>query len=233
MLSRFVSHIQRKELFKKDGHFLVAVSGGIDSIVLCDLLLKTGYKFSVAHCNFKLRGNDSDVDEQFVKDYCSKNTIAFYRRSFDTSAYAEEKKLSIQMAARELRYSFFNELMNEHSFTYLLTAHHLNDTIETFMINLVRGSGIAGLKGISEKRGNIVRPLLAFTKEEILNYAKENSIDFRTDKSNLEDTYLRNDIRLNIIPKLKELNPSFEKTISKELGLSEIVIKKSFERLDM
>ncbi len=219
MQKAFVAHIERKDLFKKDDRLLVAVSGGVDSMVLCDLLLKAGYKFSVAHCNFKLRDHDSDTDEQFVKNYCAKNKLEFYVRSFNTANYAEEKKLSIQMAARALRYSFFNELMIKHSFTYLLTAHHLSDNVETFLINLVRGSGISGLKGISEKRGNIVRPLLPFSKEEILNYAKENSVEFRTDKSNLEDAYLRNDLRLNIIPKLKDLNPSFERTISKELGL--------------
>lgn len=219
MLKSFVSKITSKDLFKKDEHLLLASSGGIDSMVLCDLLLKAGYKFSVAHCNFKLRGVDSDGDEQFVKDYCSKNKLTLYTRSFDTLTYADEKKLSTQMAARELRYAFFNELMKEHSFNHLLTAHHLSDNVETFLINLIRGSGIAGLKGISEKSGSIIRPLLQFTKEEILTYSEENTIPYRTDKSNLEDTYLRNDLRLNIIPKLKEINPSFEKTISKELGL--------------
>ncbi len=219
MLKAFVSYIERKNLFKKEDPLLVALSRGVDSMVMCDLLLKAGYKFSVAHCNFKLRGNESDSDEQFVEDYCSKNKLTLFKRSFDTSTYSEEKKLSIQMSARELRYAFFNELLTEHSFAYLLTAHHLSDNIETFFINLVRGSGIAGLKGISEKREKIVRPLLTFTKEEILAYAKENSISYRTDKSNLEDTYLRNNLRLNIIPKLKELNPSFERTISKELAL--------------
>jgi tRNA(Ile)-lysidine synthase len=219
VLSQFTSHIQKKALFKMEDKLLVAVSGGIDSMILCDLLLKAGYKFSVAHCNFKLRGLESDGDEQFVKDYCSKNKLALYTRSFDTLTYAAEKKLSTQMAARELRYAFFNELMKEHSFNYLLTAHHLSDNVETFLINLIRGSGIAGLKGISEKSGSIIRPLLQFTKEEILTYSEENTITYRTDKSNLEDTYLRNDLRLNIIPKLKEINPSFERTISKELGL--------------
>ena len=219
MLKAFASHIIKNALFNTKDTLLVAVSGGIDSMVLCELLLKSGYTFSVAHCNFKLRGNESDGDEQFVKDYCAKNKLTLYTRSFDTSAFADDKKISIQMAARELRYAFFNELMNEHAIAYLLTAHHLSDNVETFLINLIRGSGIAGLKGISEKKGKIVRPMLAFTKAEILDYATENSIAFRTDKSNLEDTYLRNDLRLNIIPKLKEINPSFERTISKELGL--------------
>ncbi len=233
MLKAFVSHIERKDLFMKDGHFLVAVSGGVDSIVLCDLLKKSEYKFSVAHCNFKLRGNDSDADEQFVKEYCEKNNLKFFSRSFNTQKYSEEKKVSIQMAARELRYAFFEELMKEYSFTFLFTAHHLSDNVETFLINLVRGSGISGLKGISEKKEKTVRPLLPFTKEEILNYARENSLDYRTDQSNYEDSYLRNDLRLNIISRLKAMNPSFEKTVSKELELFnqyEKIIVSHFEK---
>lgn len=221
MLKAFVSNIERKDLFTKNGHFLVAVSGGIDSMVLCHLLLKSEYKFSVAHCNFKLRGNDSDEDEQFVNDFCLKNNIGFYTRSFDTLNYSEEKKISIQMAARELRYAFFNELMKEHSFTYLFTAHHLSDNVETFLINMIRGTGISGMKGISEKKDKIVRPLLSFTKEELNTYAKENSITYRNDKSNLEDHYVRNDIRLNIVPRFKAINPNFERTLEKEIGLLE------------
>jgi tRNA(Ile)-lysidine synthase len=219
MLKQFVAHIERKNLFMKDGHFLVAVSGGVDSMVLCDLLLKTNYKFSVAHCNFKLRGDDSDNDEKFVQDFCDRNKLNFYSRSFDTLGYSEKNKISIQMAARELRYSFFQELMSDYSFTYLFTAHHLSDNAETFLINLVRGSGISGLKGISEKRDKLIRPLLPFTKEEVLTYAKENSIAYRTDQSNFEDHYVRNDIRLSIIPRLKAINPDFERTLEKEIGL--------------
>lgn len=219
MFKGFVSYIKNKELLIKSGHYLVAVSGGVDSMVLCDLLKKTDHKFSVAHCNFKLRGTDSDNDESFVKEYCHNNGIKFYTRSFDTDQYAEQKKISIQMAARELRYTFFNELVKEHSFTAILTAHHMSDNVETFLINLIRGSGISGLKGITEKQDGLIRPLLHFTKDDIERYAKEHDIKFRTDQSNFEDHYLRNNIRLNIISRLKELNPSLEQTISKELAL--------------
>jgi len=233
MLKAFVSHIQNKNLFTKDGHFLVAVSGGVDSMVLCDLLLKANYNFSVAHCNFKLRDSDSEADEAFVSHYCKKNNLQFFTRSFDTKTHAEQKKVSIQMAARNLRYAFFNELMQANSFTCLLTAHHLSDNVETFLINIIRGSGIAGLKGIAQKSENVVRPLLIFTKDEILLYAKENSIDHRTDQSNFEDHYLRNDLRLNVIPKLKAINPALEKTIAKELNLLQqykTVISSHFEK---
>lgn len=221
MLRSFVWNIENKGLFAKHDQLLVAVSGGVDSMVLCDLLLKNQYHFSVAHCNFKLRDEDSDKDEAFVKEFCQTNHIPFYAQTFDTESYSKSRSLSIQMAARELRYNFFNELMKTHTFEYLLTAHHLNDNIETFFINLIRGTGINGLKGIESKNANLVRPLLEFSKEEILTYATNQHIAFREDRSNSEDKYLRNFIRLNIFPKFKELNPSFEDTIKKELELFE------------
>lgn len=217
MLRAFEANITEKSFFNKGQKLLVAVSGGIDSMVLCYLLLQTGHNFSVAHCNFKLRGIESDDDEKFVKDFCNKNKITFYSRSFDTSEYAESNSISIQMAARELRYNYFKELMENEAMDILLTAHHLNDHIETFFINLLRGSGINGLKGIEEKRNNTVRPLLAFTKEQIQNYAHENHIAFRNDSSNNEDKYVRNFLRLNILPKFKVLNPSFELVMQREL----------------
>jgi tRNA(Ile)-lysidine synthase len=221
MLSLFAEHIHLKALFTKQDALLVAVSGGVDSMVLCELLKQNGFIFSVVHCNFKLRGPDSNGDEQFVKEYCIQNKLPFFSRSFDTKVFAEKNKLSIQMAARDLRYAFFDELMTEKKFNYLLTAHHLNDNIETFFINLLRGAGMNGLKGINEKKGHKVRPLLPFTKDQIIAFAKQHKIAFRTDSSNSDDKYVRNYLRLNVLPKFKEINPRFEDTLKKELELFE------------
>ncbi|MFO0356692.1 MAG: tRNA lysidine(34) synthetase TilS [Sphingobacteriaceae bacterium] len=217
MLQAFAANIRTKSFFTPNNSILIAVSGGVDSMVLCDLMFKLKYPFSIAHCNFKLRGNESEADEQFIKDYCTANNIQFFSRSFNTTAYSTENSVSIQMAARELRYSYFNELLQNNSFDILLTAHHLNDSIETFFINLIRGTGINGLKGIEEKRNNVIRPLLAFSKDEILKYAQENNIQYRNDSSNNEDKYQRNFLRHQIIPKFKELNPSFETIMLQEL----------------
>ncbi len=233
MLQAFAANIVSRNLFTPEQNILVAVSGGIDSMVLCDLLLSSKYTFGVIHCNFKLRGAESDDDEQFVKNYCTTNNLPFFSRSFDTLAYANEHSVSIQMAARDLRYAYFKEHMLDHNFDVLLTAHHLNDRIETFFINLTRGTGINGLKGIEEKRNHIVRPLLAFSKEEILKYAQDHNVNYRNDSSNKEDKYQRNFIRHHIVPKFKELNPSFEAIMLKELDrLKEynLILNKHFEQ---
>ena len=211
MISQFTSYIKKQKLFKPADKLLVAVSGGADSITLCHLLKEANYKFSVAHCNFSLRDEESDGDENFVKEFCKKNKITFFNKKFDTIPYAEKKGVSIQMAARELRYNWFNELSEKHNFDYLLTAHHANDNIETFFINLLRGSGINGLKAIVPKKDKIVRPLLFATRAEIESYIAENKISFREDSSNKEEKYLRNQLRLQVIPAFKKLNPSFEK----------------------
>lgn len=187
-------------------------------MVLCDVLLKSGYTFSVAHCNFQLRGKEADEDENLVKEFCKRNALVFFKRGFNTAEYAVQKSISVQMAARELRYNWFAELMREHGFDKLLTAHHLNDNIETFFINLIRGSGINGLKGILPESKGIIRPLLFAKRSDIETYAAENKIEYRNDSSNASDKYLRNYLRLNIIPKFKELNPSFEDTMEAELA---------------
>lgn len=212
MQKKFESNIVKNQLFSKQQALLIAVSGGIDSVVLAHLLKKGGYKFSLAHCNFKLRSKDSDADEAFCKELSKKLGVKFYTKAFDVDAYCKKNKLSIQMAARQLRYDWFKELVEKNKFDHLVTAHHANDVVETIFINLARGAGIKGLKGIPEKTGNIVRPLLNFTKEEIAGFAEKEKIKFRTDKSNLETKYERNFLRLKIIPELKKLHPNLEQT---------------------
>ena len=219
MLQKFTQYIVKEKLFTQKHKLLVAVSGGNDSMALCALLKEAGFNFAVAHCNFKLRGAESDGDAAFVENYCGNNKIKHFYTSFDTSNYAAKHKISTQMAARDLRYAWFEELMKKNKFEFLLTAHHLNDNIETFFINLLRGSGINGLKGIVPVNGKVVRPLLFATREEIEEYVKQNGIGFREDSSNIEDKYLRNRLRHTIIPEFKRLNPSFEQTMLKELDI--------------
>ncbi|HTA62853.1 MAG TPA: tRNA lysidine(34) synthetase TilS [Bacteroidia bacterium] len=233
MIKAFTSYIQSNKLFDKHNKLLVAVSGGTDSMVLCSLLANTGFSFSVAHCNFNLRGAEADNDEKFVLEYCKKNKIKCFSKKFETAVYAKNKGISIQMAARELRYSWFNELITSNDFDYLLTAHHANDNIETFFINLLRGSGINGLKAILPKKDKTVRPLLFATRIEIEGYLKENKILFREDSSNKEDKYLRNHLRLQVIPALKKINPSFEKTVSAEIEIlqqTNLILQKEVEK---
>jgi tRNA(Ile)-lysidine synthase len=233
MIKAFTTYIQTQKLFKPTNNLLVAVSGGADSMSLCHLLTNAGFTFTVAHCNFNLRGKEADADEKFVVDYCKKNNIKCFTKKFNTLVYAENKGISIQMAARELRYNWFNELLAKHNFDCLLTAHHANDNIETFFINLLRGSGINGLKAILPKKDKLVRPLLFATRAEIEAYIAKSNILFREDSSNKEDKYLRNHLRLQVIPALKKLNPSFEKTLSTEIEIlqqTNLILKKEVEK---
>lgn len=196
----------------KDSKVLLALSGGVDSVVLFNLLVETKIKFSVAHCNFCLRGASSDLDEEFVKSLCDLRNIKFYSKKINTEKYSKTKKISIQMSARDLRYSWFDELRIKYNYDYIMTAHHKNDSIETFLIKLIRGSGIFGLTGISNSK-NIIRPLIDFEKEKLLKYAKKNKIKFREDLSNSDSKYIRNKIRNEIIPIMKEINPSVVQSI--------------------
>jgi tRNA(Ile)-lysidine synthase len=214
VLKQFESGITQYKLFTKKDSLLLAMSGGPDSVVLAHLLKEAGYNFSIAHCNFQLRGIDSTKDEIFCRQLAEKMNVRYYTTTFNTRAYAKTHKLSIQLAARNLRYEWFNTLLKEHKITYLVTAHHAGDTVETILINLLRGTGIRGVKGISRKNGAIVRPLLDFSKQEILNFVKEKKIAFRLDKSNLDDKYERNFLRLKVIPALKKINPSLEVTFA-------------------
>lgn len=217
LFESFQLHIQKSFSFLKGKNLLIAISGGLDSIVLTHLLYQLNYTFSLAHCNFKLRGLDSDKDENFVKNEAQKMNIPFFVTAFDTEKFSQENGISIQMAARDLRYNWFKELIQEHRFDYLLTAHHADDNLETFLINFTRGTGLDGLTGIPAINNNIIRPLLLFSRKEIELYAKENQLKWREDKSNLNTKYLRNKIRHDLVPILKELNPGFLKSFSKTI----------------
>ena len=209
MLTKFQHHIEQNFPQLKDKKLLLAVSGGIDSMVLMHLFQQLNYDIKIAHCNFQLRGKESDADELFVKVKSEKLKVKSYFIRFDTENYSKENKLSIQLAARKLRYQWFQELLLENQLDYLVTAHHLDDNVETFLINFTRGTGLEGLTGIPAQNGNIIRPLLAFSRLEIENYALENEIQWREDSSNASDKYFRNKLRHVIVPILKELNTGF------------------------
>lgn len=209
MLYNFRSYIESHELFTENDNILVACSGGIDSMVLCDLLRRAGITFALAHANFKLRLPDADHDASFVSAYGKHHQIKTFIKDFDTAHYAQQHHLSTQMAARTLRYSWFQELCSTHGFTKVATAHHANDTAETIVMNLSRGTGIKGLRGIQPSVKNIIRPLLFATRKMVVDYAREHHIEWREDYTNAEDHYTRNYIRHHIIPAIEELNPSF------------------------
>ena len=217
MLEFFKKFISEERLVTSGKTLLLAVSGGIDSVVLTDLSNRAGLKFAIAHCNFGLRGKESDGDEIFVNQLAKKHKVEFHSKRFDTKAFAAEHKVSIQMAARELRYQWFDKLLTENKYSELLVAHHKDDEVETFFINLIRGTGIAGLHGIALKREKIVRPLLFTNRKNIEKYARQNKLAYREDSSNASEKYLRNKLRLKIIPLLKEINPSLESGINKSI----------------
>ena len=187
--------------------FLLAVSGGADSAVLSHLFRVSGFEFQIAHVNYHLRGEDSNLDQKVVEDFCKKNNIKFHLK--DVSEEEKSQMKSLQNWAREIRYNFFFNLLEKENLDFIVTAHHLNDELETFIINLSRGSGIKGLSGIPKNENRILRPFLTFSKSEIYAFAEENNIDFREDKSNQKDDYLRNKIRIKIVPKITEIFPNF------------------------
>ena len=234
MLEKFKIHIHQNLPFLIKGKLLLAISGGIDSVILAHLLHKMQLNFSLAHCNFKLRYEDSDKDAFFVADIAEKLGLECHTIEFDTASYAEENKLSTQMAARELRYNWFDELISKDDYDYVLTAHHTNDNIETVLINLTRGSSLQGLTGIPEINGNIVRPLLPFTRAEIEQYTIANNISWREDESNQSTKYFRNKIRHEVVPVLEELNPSVLETFNTHLSylkLEKKVLDNHFEEV--
>ena len=216
MLQKFKKHINANFPFLKDKKLLIAISGGLDSVVLTTLCNQLNFDVSLAHCNFNLRGKESDLDEESVVKLSQKSSNQIFTIHFNTEKYAKENKLSTQIAARELRYNWFQELITTHKFDFVLTAHHADDNLETFLINLTRGTGLDGFTGIPKVNGNIARPLLAFSREEIAVFAKTDNIVWREDASNASTKYIRNKIRHQVIPSLKEINPnlldSFAKT---------------------
>ena len=217
MLQKFKNHIELNFPFLKDKKLLIAISGGVDSVVLTHLFSVLNFNISLAHCNFKLREKESDLDEEFVKNLLQKTSNQIFTKSFDTLSFAKKNKLSTQIAARDLRYKWFQEILEKNNFDFVLTAHHADDNLETFLINLTRGSGLDGFTGIPAVNKNIVRPLLVFSREEIINFAIENNIEWREDKSNASTKYTRNKIRHQILPVLKEINPSLLETFSKTI----------------
>jgi len=217
MLERFKSFIERKNLFGPVTPVLLAVSGGVDSAVMSRLFANAGFRFGIAHINFKLRSQESDDDAHFVRVFAEQLKVPFFNTSFETSSYAESKKISIQMAARELRYEWLEKVRKENGFHFIATAHHKNDSVETVLLNMIRGAGIKGLAGIPVKNNHIIRPMLAFFREEIELFAKENNMEFRTDTSNLKPDYERNKIRLELLPTIEKYYPGFSKTISENI----------------
>ncbi|NVN94478.1 MAG: tRNA lysidine(34) synthetase TilS [Bacteroidetes bacterium] len=211
MFKQFKRYISAQKLFTRKDKILLTVSGGLDSVVMCELFYQSGLQFGIAHCNFLLRGQESDLDEIFVKDLASKYNVPFHVNHFQTIDFASEKNVSIQMAARQLRYDWFEELVEAEKYQYYATAHHQNDEIETFFINLLRGTGIAGLHGILPKQNHLIRPLLFTCREKIEKFANELQLKHREDSSNSSEKYLRNAIRHNIIPQFKYLTNDFER----------------------
>ena len=215
MLETVKCHIKKKFPFLIGKKILVACSGGIDSVVLARILKELKFNISLAHCNFSLRGIESDEDEKLVISIADKLSIPIFNTKFDTKQFKEINKVSTQMAARELRYHWFDELCKKHSFDFIATGHHLDDEIETFLINLTRGTGIRGLIGIPETNHKVIRPLLMISRNDIYEYAIKNNITWREDHSNTDTDYLRNKFRLNVIPSLKQTNANFLKGFQK------------------
>lgn len=215
---------------------LLAVSGGIDSMVMLDLMVRSGVPCAIAHCNFRLRGRESDGDEAFVKKLGDDHNLPVYTRSFETEEMAKDRRISVQMAARELRYKWFEELRSDENFDLVATAHNMDDLIETFFINLIRGTGIRGLSGIRARTGMLVRPMLFSFRADIAAYAADRHLAYREDSSNNSSKYLRNRIRHRIIPQLQEINPGFKQGIISTIGKlrnTEIIYEREIDRIRM
>lgn len=209
LLEEFENYINENELFTHDDKVLLTVSGGVDSMVMMSLTAAAGYRFGVAHCNFQLRGAESDEDEKLVESEARRYGVEFFNKRFDTTGEMERTGESMEMAARRLRYEWFKALCVEHGYTVIAIAHHSNDSIETFFINMMRGTGLRGLTGITTQVGHVVRPMMFATRKDIHDYAVAHHIPFREDSSNRSTKYLRNKVRLGVVPMFKEINPRF------------------------
>ncbi len=209
LLQAFERYVERHELFSHEDKILLTVSGGVDSMVMLSIFVRLGYNVEVAHCNFGLRGKESDEDTEMVLCECEKLGIVCHTKNFDTLGEMARTGDSMEMTARRLRYEWFYELCQTEGCTVIAVAHHANDSIETFFINLLRGTGLRGLTGINRQYGRVVRPLLYATRKDILEYAVQNHIPYREDSSNRSTKYLRNKIRLGLLPLLQEINPKF------------------------
>jgi len=218
----------------KECNFVLAISGGVDSMVLANLFLINNLNFSISHCNFQLRGKESDDDELFIKKWCSEKDIKLYNKKFSTEDYCKNNKLTIQMGARELRYEWFRELIDKEKHDFIVTAHHIDDQLETFIINSIRGTGIDGLVGIPDKINKIIRPLLMSSKDQIIEYSKVNKINYREDSSNDKEDYLRNKIRHSVIPYLKSDDDNVLlkfKTTIENLNSTKIFVQKVISKV--
>lgn len=218
LLEGFFKFLKTHQLPLEDqNRCLLAVSGGLDSMVMAHLFYRAGLSFAIAHCNFQLRGPESDEDEVFVEQVALDFEVPFFVKRFETKDYARKKGVSIQMAARELRYDWFEKIRIEQNFSGIATAHHLNDSVETALLNFARGAGLPGLSGIAAVSGNLIRPLLFASRSDILEYSRTHGITWREDSSNLSDDYARNFVRRHIIPRLEELNPNFPITAARNM----------------
>jgi len=214
MIKRIEKYIEKHQLLKPNAKVVVGVSGGADSVALLHILMKLGYNCIVAHCNFQLRADESNRDEHFVEQLSATNAIAYRHISFDTKAYAKTHKISIEMAARDLRYEWFSKLLNEEQADAIAVAHHSDDNVETMLMNLTRGVGLHGLTGIPNRNQQVVRPLLCVSRADILHYLRKNNLNHVTDSSNAENDYTRNKFRNQLIPLFEGINPSFKNAMN-------------------